>query len=174
MQPSLVIGIDPGLSGALAVLDGICVTATRLPTYTITVNGKSRTKIDTKALRANIRDLADFGVSLCVIEEVGGIARQSTSAAFNFGYTCGQIREICEAASLRVEMVHPITWRGKLGVYGHSRRTGADKKAASREVATRLWPDSAHQWRKKTWDGPAEAALIGEYGRRYLLTSSPP
>lgn len=105
---------------------------------------------------------------MCVIEQVGGIARQSAAAAFNFGATCGIIREICEAAGLRVEMVPPQSWRGKLGVFGHVRRTGAEKKDASRAVASELWPADAHQWARKTHDGPAEAALLAEYGRRFM------
>lgn len=149
-------------------MSGDRATTWQLPTVTATVNRKERTKIDGAGLRAIIAGLHAMGVDMFIIERVNGIARQSASASFNFGYTCGRIAEMCEATGARVETVPPQTWRGQLGVFGLARKTGMDKKDASRAVASQLWPADAHQWSKKTWDGPAEAALIAEYGRRFF------
>jgi energy-converting hydrogenase Eha subunit A len=153
----------------MALLTPGGVTVAALPVLRSTRNGKMLTVFDVKAFRAAVEPLADLGVDVCVIELVGGISGQSASAAFNFGRTCGMIAAVCEHLFPRVAYVPPATWRGKLGVHGYARRTGIEGKDASRAVATELWPADAAQFRRKKDDGPAEAALLAEYGRRFLL-----
>ena len=164
------MGIDPGLTGAIAYLDSDGrVTTYRLPVYKVIKTKKQRSFIDGHMLRQMLEAAAMFSPVCCVLEDVGGITGQSASAAFNFGFSCGRIAEAIESAGIPLLMVRPQEWRAKTGVYSHSRQfpTG-DTKDASRAVATALWRLDADQWIKKGDDGRCEAALMAEYGRRSL------
>lgn len=168
-----VIGIDPGLQGATALNQcGERIDTWPMPIHKVQhdTSRKNRvsTRIESNALRALASDLALLQPKLCVIELVGGRPRDSAHAAFNFGVTCGRIAEIFEATGIRIEYVAPVVWRAKLGVRAYAAQHGLDTKESSRHIASQLWPASAHQWKLKTYDGHAEAALLSEYGRRFL------
>lgn len=167
MAGTLIIGIDPGLTGALATLAGGRVTTWRLPTVSIRVDGKARRELNILALREHIESLAMAGDALVIIEKVGGIKGQGAASSFIFGETVGMIRCVCEVSGLTPVRVHPIAWKARLGVTALKRREKIDGKEASRRVASALWPADAHQWRRKGDDGCAEAALLAEYGRRF-------
>lgn len=106
------------------------------------------------------------------IEEVGGRPGDGAHRAFRFGLVCGQIREAFEAAGHSVRFVSPAVWRAKLGVRSYAAQHALDTKTSSRRLAAELWPSSASQWAKATYDGHAEAALIAEFGRRFPNYSS--
>jgi len=167
------IGIDPGLSGAVALNYGTHVETWRIPSVRVANSARRKnrvsTHVDGAALRALASDLALLQPKLCVIELVGGRPRDSAHGAFNFGMTCGRIAEAFEATGVPLAYVAPVVWRAKLGVRAHATQHQLDTKESSRRIASQLWPASAKQWALKTYDGHAEAALLSEYGRRFLV-----
>lgn len=151
-----ILAIDPGLDGALALrAPGAPLVIADMPTEMRRLaNGKERRVIDYETLVRSIGQaaLCDY---VLVIEDVGGIPGQAASAAFKFGEGVGVIVGAAMACRMRIERVHPATWKSAL-------RVSADKNEA-RARASELMPDSAHHWPLKKHDGRAEAALLAYY-----------
>ena len=146
----MIIGIDPGLSGAIAFMsdEGYLIGVVDMPT--IDVVGKK--KVSPQMLVSLLEDYDD--VKMVVIEEVGAMPGQGVTSMFNFGYSAGILAGVC--AGLRMPMVfyRPAAWKRAAGV-------PADKGAA-RQMAQRLWPGSRDFDRAKD-DGRAEAALLARW-----------
>lgn len=169
MENSLVVGIDPGTSGAIALVD----SRGRVSTYDIPCHKVKRGKtvklrLDNVRLQALANALTAVGPVCVFVEDVGGLPGQSAPAAFTFGATCGAIAQAFIAAGAAIEPVTPQVWKKRLGV--------PKDKDSARAVASRLLPAGAHLWPLVKHDGRAEAALIALWGLRFgiLAQESPP
>lgn len=162
----LILGIDPGLSGAMALYDpeGGLLSVTDVPTLELLKAGKKRRTYDPYEI-ARLIDVSAAEIGLVMCEQVSAMpARGPTGEArsmgaqssFAFGEVFGFLKGVCTAHFLRVETVVPQTWRKAMGVKG-----GKDE---SRARASVLMPKQAGNWRLKKHDGRAEAALIAMYG----------
>lgn len=156
-----VLGVDPGLSGALALYDQHrdlhMLEIIDMPTLQITTNGKKRRQIDLYAL-ANWMDLHSSQIGKAVIEQVGAMPGQGVSSCFKFGESFGIVKAMVAANVIPMDLVHPRTWKKHFGLT-------ADKDA-SRLHASRLLPQFSHLWARAIDDGRAEAALLALYGSR--------
>jgi len=151
-----ILGVDPGLSGAMAMLNAGAVDVFDIPTTTRTVNKKEKRQIDPYQLAAWLeiqRPLIQFAV----IEQVGTMPGQGVTSAFNFGFTTGCIHGIIAACGIEIRTVPPQVWKRKYGLLGQN-------KDASRGEASRRFPQFTHLWQLKKHDGRAEAALLALYG----------
>lgn len=156
-----VIGIDPGLDGAMAIMSVAGEWRTVVcPTPTTAAKSKgSRRVFDSWVMADLIRGAAKHGrIDLVVLEQVGVRPGEGAVGAFSFGRGVGIWEGICAAMGLSVERPTPQRWKGKLGV-------PTDKQAA-RVHAMGLFPGVSLA-RKKD-HGLAEALLLAEYGRRSL------
>lgn len=150
----IVVGIDPGVSGAIAVINhGGEVICWDMPA--IEVRGKRR--LDAGGLA---RLLVDIGpAAMTVVEDVQGVQGSGATSAFNFGRGIGVIEGVLVALDRPHTFVRPQQWTKDLCV-------GADK-GAHRLMAQRLWPTDAHQFARVKDDGRADAALLAHWwGRR--------
>lgn len=142
---SAILGIDPGLSGAWALLfPDNSVTAGDLPT----VAGEIDVPTLAKLLRA-----AD--IAFAVVEDVHAMPGQGVSSTFKFGRAHGAVLGCLLTLEIPVHPVPPTRWKKHL-------RLSADKEA-SRALALRTWPASDCFGRKKD-HGRAEAALLALWG----------
>jgi crossover junction endodeoxyribonuclease RuvC len=154
MPEHRILGIDPGLGGALALLtSGGELTVRDMPCFEIERGGKNKRQADTRALVDLIRRLRP---TYCVIERVGAMPGQGVTSMFAFGRVAGQIDGIIAALEIPVSYVSPQVWRKTLQV-----PAGKD---GSRLRASELMPRYAEFWRLKKDDGRAEAALIALWG----------
>lgn len=161
----LILGIDPGLYGALALYDPATHALQVFDVPTLNV-GKGKTRkniVDEYALARAVDDVA-AQVSAVWLEKVGTRPGEGPVGAFSFGHTYGLIRGVCVANFLTIEDVTPQKWKGALGVL-------ADKDHARRR-ASALLPRSAHLWPLKKHADRAEAALIAIYGARQAQAST--
>lgn len=163
MSAPIVIGVDPGLSGAICVLSESGVTTFDMPTVEVKKGKTLKRRLDVANLLFLVRNLTDGTRPYVFIEDVGGLPGQSAAGAFSFGVTVGAIQAVLTACDLPFQAVHPIKWKPALNVRG--------SKDASRLMASQLWPSCAGQWSRKKDDGRAEAALIAEWGRRHLAAT---
>jgi len=148
------LGIDPGLTGALALLTPLEVAVFDMPT--IEVRGKRR--IDLPALRDILVD--DVGpVDLVIVEQVQGVQGSGATSAFNFGYGAGAIEAMLVTLERPVQYVTPQRWTQALGV-------GSDK-GLHRQTAARLFPHQAALFKRVKDDGRADAALLAWWGSRF-------
>lgn len=152
-----VVGIDPGKSGAIAVVCHNSEDAAVWDMPTVKV-GKTKEAIVAARLK---RIIADAHPDLVVIERVHSMPKQGVASMFSFGYSCGLVEGVVAALGLPYIFVTPQAWKKVLLA-----SLPKDGKDSSRLVATQLWPHLTEVLAPKTKDGRADALLIAEYGLR--------
>ncbi len=171
-----VIGIDPGLSGALTHYGrSCCLEIVDMPTFQMVINKKVRKRLDMVTLFQYFELKQMMGAELAVIEAVGGRPQQGASAAFVFGYTVGAIFAICVALRIPVETVTPQVWKQTMRVPGKKTKEGKADRGYEGKIITRA--DEIMPQHRDMWRGPeggrrvdrAESALIAKYGHDFLL-----
>lgn len=153
---TLTIGIDPGLNGALAVLDsaGELVSLTDLPI----VRDHSLAWVDGGELQSLLLNALSERPARAYVERVSAMPGQGVASSFQFGVGFGSLLSILQAMSIPLIFVTPSVWKRSYGI-------GKDKHA-SLHKARLLYPAADLHLAKH--DGRAEALLIAEYGRRHL------
>lgn len=150
---ALYLGVDPGLTGALALLhaDGSMHSVEDLP---VMARGKGRVKheIDPAALARLIRPHA-MDIKLAVVEQVGSMPGQGVASVFSMGHSLGCIVGVVQALDIPLRLVPPSVWKKRAGI-------SSDKNLA-RSEAIRLWP-AAPLDRVKDHNR-AEALLLARY-----------
>lgn len=153
---TLVIGIDPGLTGAIAAVDGetLCWVED-MPV----ANGAIAVALLTK-----LYSVEEYGPwDLCLdtpvaIEHVHSMPGQGVSSTFKFGMSYGVMLGFF-GRHHRITHVAPTEWKSTF------RLNGKDKDAA-RALAIELWPAQAELFRRKKDIGRADAALIALHHSR--------
>ncbi len=170
----IIIGIDPGLSGACAVLDHNGMRAVfDLPTVDLPGKGSVRRRVHGPGLAAALRQHWPAGESaVAFIEELsagGKRARpgeQMSSSAQTIGSqyrTRGTIECTLEMLRLEVIPVHARSWKSFFGLIGEEDAT--KRKAAGLDMARRLYPGRPEL--KRAMDhNRGEALLIAHWGMR--------
>ena len=151
-----ILGIDPGLGGAMAIYSTksfICVHD---------IPRSIDSGIDAVALAALVDRLnrAYPGIT-AVVERVSSMPRQA--GAFAFGLSTGIIHGCLASAGIPFELVSPSVWKAKMGLTKFPDETYAENKTRARALATQLFPALAPQFKRVKDDGRAEALLIAVY-----------
>lgn len=157
---SVVVGVDPGLSGALAFYDTVTgdFHVLDMPTRWITRNGKRRRQIDCVKL-GTLLDTYTAGRDVrAYVEQVGAMPGQGVTSMFSFGRACGVIDGGLGAMGVDPVYVIPRTWQKAVQL-----DKGAGKGIA-RQRAAAMWPAHAAQFARNKDDGRADASLILVYG----------
>jgi crossover junction endodeoxyribonuclease RuvC len=143
---TMIIGIDPGLSGAIAIIeDGRLIYIDDMPT----VMAKKKSRVDVRSLRGLLLDVDGFDTTPPVyLEQVSSMPMRGVLIALGF----------------TVHDVTPQTWKFNVGLRAVAGATTKDRKNASRACAIELFPNCAHLFARAKDDGRAEAALIAYYG----------
>jgi len=155
----IVLGVDPGRTGGLAVVDslsGELIDAIEMPVLEV------RKKVTLDAARAGDW-LEQMAPDIGVVELVNAMPRQGVASSFQFGRMFGAAEALVGNWTLRQDYVTPTVWKGKMGL--------SSNKNASRDLATRLFGRKAGDWHWKLvrQDGVAEAALIALYYIRHVM-----
>lgn len=150
----MLIGIDPGAGGALALIDGSGKIAAveDMPT----TEHKGRRRVNPVALAGIVRQWAP---AAAILEQVHSMPRDGAVGAFAFGKSTGIVVGVLGALRIPLTEVPPQEWKRVLRVPA--------MKDAARARATQLLPGASHLWPLKKHDGRAEAALIALWGARH-------
>lgn len=156
----IVLGIDPGSTGALATID--------------TETGESKVwdfpkldkDIDCNSLVSILKEIGK--VDLCVIEHVWSLPGQGSAVGFKFGKNVGIAHMVPAILECRFELVTPIKWKKYFSVNGTKGEVKKQLKEKAILKAKQLFPEH-NKILLKSKDGRAEALLIAEYGKRALL-----
>lgn len=153
------IGVDPGLSGAVALYDpdGPELHVIDMPTHAITVGRSKRRQLDLYQL-GQWFDLHGPSVKRAIIEEVSAMPKQGVSSTFAFGFAAGAVQGIVAAQFIPMQLVRPHQWKRALGL--------TSDKDASRRLASRMLPRFSSLWARVKDDGRAEATLLAIYGSK--------
>jgi len=156
LMSALVLGLDPGLGGALALLtsDGVLIDVVDMP---VLADGAAGRRTLNGALLA--AQVCAWGPTRAFCELVGPRPGEGPVGAFSFGRCRGVIEGTLAALAVPVEMIAPAWWKRRMGI-----PPGADKKDMARSEAIRRWPARADLFAQVKDDGRAEAALIGVAG----------
>lgn len=162
--PTFILGIDPGLHGALAFYEphsGDLVIAD-VPTVNVKENGALKTKPDIYSLGILLDHWRPL-IRFAVIEKVSAMPGQGVTSCFNFGDVYGVLRGAVAANIIPMHDVRPVEWKRALRLKG-----GKENKDESRQLASKIAPHHASKWGLKKHDGRAEAFLLAWYGEKYL------
>jgi hypothetical protein len=147
----IIIGIDVGASGGIAILgDGAVRTEDKLQESEI---------VDTLDSLCTVANMEGWEL-VAYIEEVGGFIgkAQPGSAMFKFGRNFGFWLGVLASCRIKTVLVKPQVWqKGLSGLQGIK---GTERKKALKEHACRLYPDL------KVTLANCDALLIAEYGAR--------
>lgn len=152
------MGIDPGFSGAIAVLNvlGQIVDVFDMPIIPDSLVNP-RPRICGKTVSTILSKVEDPTV---VIESVHASPQMGVTSAFRFGEGYGTLGGVFASLNLKVFSVLPTIWKAHFNL--------DQNKNKSRTLAKKFFPESDKFNRAKD-DGRAEAALIAVFGMRKFL-----
>ncbi len=137
-----LLGIDPGVHGAIAVFS----------------TGDRRVSvIDIPDTTAGLHDaiMALPPIALCMIEKPYYPKIIGTANVAKIAMAYGKVISALHFKGIPVTEVRPADWKAALNL--------SSAKSASREQASLTFPDDAAQWARVKDDGRAEAALLAWY-----------
>ena len=151
-----IIGIDPGLSGAIAIVQNNKVLA--IYDMPVMAEGKKNKKQLNSAQLVNlIKENTENEDEIAVIvEQVNAMPGQGVTSMFNFGQTFGAIKGICAALKLPIFFVRPSKWKKYFELINCS-------KDSSRTKVIEMYPSLANQLSKKKDVNKSDAILIARF-----------
>ena len=153
---SRVIGIDPGASGAIALLvSGVLVSVHDMPTVTVERNKAQKRQVCPAGLSLLMQQLSPHKA---IVEKVGARPGQGVSSMFSFGRSVGIIEGVLAAKQIPVTFTTPQAWQKQSGA--------AKGKDGSRQRVMELFPSQAHLFARVKDDGRADAVLIALAGTK--------
>ena len=144
------LGIDPGKSGAMAILEerGDVISSIR---------HDNTTEHDRCGW---VKKWADM-IEMCVLEKVHAFPGQGVSTTFTFGESYGKSQGMILLAGIPFELKTPRTWQKSLSIKKKKKsESQTDFKRRLKGMAQQLFPD------EKIVNANADAYLIAEYCRR--------
>ena len=151
-----IIGIDPGLSGAIAILENnIVLNIFEIPVMS---EGKKNKRQLNSAMLVNLlkENINNDEEVVVVVEQVNAMPGQGVTSMFNFGQTFGAIKGICAALELPIYFVRPSKWKKYFELINSS-------KDASRTKAIEMYPKLSNQLSKKKDVNKSDAILIARF-----------
>lgn len=161
----ILLGIDIGLSGAVASIDAAGrAHVVDLPTVPA---GKSR-RICGRALILLLRQLVPANEACTVVfEDVRARPQGNKGAHGNTMHSQASlvgsraaIETVLDITGWQRKAVQPASWKRAFGLIGK-------EKDAARQVALQLFPGLADELRLKKSHNRADSLLLAQYGRRF-------
>ncbi len=137
-----IIGIDPGLSGGIAILEDNKIKC--MFDMPVMADGKKNKRQLNRAflvqlIKENIKNIED---TVVIVEQVNALRGQGVTSMFNFGQTFGAIKGICAALALPIFFVRPAKWKKHFELINPS-------KDASRTKVIEMYPLVSEELSKK-------------------------
>ena len=152
----IIFGVDPGISGAISVLENKKVIEVfDMPTM---IDGKkSKRQVNGAQVTNIIKERLDKNKEIIVVvEHVNAMPGQGVTSMFNFGQSFGVIKGISSALSLPIYFVRPTKWKKHFNLI----KTNKD---ASRTKVIQVYPTISGKLSRKKDSNKADAILIARY-----------
>ena len=150
----MIIGIDPGFSGAIAFLYPDNVLHIKdMPIRAI----MNRKQVDGHAFALILKAYKYRGAAFAAIEDVHSMPGQGVTSTFRFGYNAGILLGVLQALDIKVLRIKPSVWKVALGL--------SSDKSKSLTLAKKLFPAYKEYFTRAKDDGRAEAALLAHFAR---------
>lgn len=160
----MIVGIDPGLNGAIAIIepDTREITIFDTPTLSIKSKTKNKNEYDIQKMVEILSDNAGV-IRAVYLEKVHSMPGQGVASMFSMGYGYGLWIGILAALKIPYNLVIPQQWKKKM-LAGMTSEEKQNKKTSIIR-AQQLYPDAKIFGVKGGGkDGRAEALLIATYG----------
>ena len=154
----LIIGIDPGISGAICFFeDGQVREILEMPTMADGKKNKRQVngpqiynEIFLRITKFSKKDI------FVVIEQVSAMPGQGVTSMFNFGQSFGVLKGICSAMQISMHFVRPAKWKKYFGLI-------KTEKDASRTKVIEIFPYISSELSRKKDSNKADAVLIASF-----------
>jgi len=161
----IIIGIDPGISGAISILENKKILEV-YDTPTMIDGKKNKKQINSAQVTNIIKErLKDGKEVIVVVEHVNAMPGQGVTSMFNFGQSFGVIKGICAALGLPIYFVRPTKWKKHFNLI----KTNKD---ASRTKVIEAYPEISSKLHRKKDSNRADAILIALYFNDTQLQST--
>ena len=151
-----IFGIDPGLSGAIALLeDNKVLEVIELP---VMAEGKKNKRQLNSAQLSNFisKNVTSIDNTAVIVEQVNAMPGQGVTSMFNFGQSFGVLKGICSAMQLSMIFVRPAKWKKYFGLI-------KTEKDASRTKVIEIFPYISSELSRKKDSNKADAVLIASF-----------
>jgi crossover junction endodeoxyribonuclease RuvC len=150
----ITIGVDPGLSGAIGILnEGRYVDVVDMPIVS-KGSGSVKNEVDPIGLIKILRNYAPADeYVMAVLERVNAMPGQGVSSVFSLGDSFGCARSAIAACRFEMTYIAPTQWKK------HFKLTS--DKEMSRALAIRMFPDAPLNLKKHS--DRAEALLMARW-----------
>ena len=154
----LIIGIDPGISGAICFFEnGQVKEIINMP---VMADGKKNKRQINGPQTYNeiLKRINKFQKKdiIVVIEQVSGMPGQGVTSMFNFGQSFGVLKGICSAMQLSMFFIRPAKWKKYFGLI-------KTEKDASRTKVIEIFPYISSELSRKKDSNKADAVLIASF-----------
>ena len=154
----LIIGIDPGIKGAICILkDGVVIDVFDMPVMPVGKKNKSQvngSQVYNEILKV-IENEGKQDVKV-VIEQVSAMPGQGVTSMFNFGQSYGVLKGIFSAMQIPMDFVSPVKWKKHFNLIN-------TQKDSSRTKAIEFFPYISHKLSRKKDANKADAILIASF-----------
>jgi crossover junction endodeoxyribonuclease RuvC len=163
----VIIGIDPGLNGAIAVITPEAYAVHDIPVLEVKKGKSVKRRYNAveiaRIIKTVLTNAAVKNQNVEVwLEDVHAMPGQGVTSMFSMGRGLGIYEGIVSAIGLPLQYISPITWKKKV-----MNGQGKEKDAAVYK-AQQLFPNAVLTTpRGRLLDGRAEALLIAYYGMKY-------
>lgn len=178
-RPRLILGVDPGLTGGLAVYDplrGLCDRTIPMPTIAVPnkrkyVTDKTGRPVMQPISRENRLIIDPYGLShfighwaseiqYAVIEDVHAMPGQGVSSMFTFGRALGMVQAAVASYMIPIYFIKASVWKSGMNL--------SKDKRKSLEMAREMFPANAEDFQLLKHDGRAEALLLAVFASRHI------
>ena len=154
----LIIGIDPGITGAICFFeDGELKDVIDMPT--MASGNKNKKQINGSQIfneiSLRIQNYKSENINV-IVEQVSAMPGQGVTSMFNFGQSFGVLKGVCAAMQLPIFFVRPAKWKKHFDLINSS-------KDASRTKAIEMYPSISDQLSKKKDVNKSDAILIARF-----------
>ena len=154
----LIIGIDPGITGAICFFeDGELKDVIDMPT--MASGNKNKKQVNGNQLYNEIKSrLSEINQdeACVVVEHVTAMPGQGVTSMFNFGQSFGVLKGVCAAMQLPIFFVRPAKWKKYYDLIN-------SQKDSSRVKAIEMFPKFSSMLSRKKDTNKADAMLIANY-----------
>jgi crossover junction endodeoxyribonuclease RuvC len=145
------LGVDPGLSGALAIVEtfnGVPTLIDAIDMPSVGTGAKARVDVIAEA-----QWIGKHAPSTAYVERAQAYPGQGASSGFSYGRAAGAIEAAITLCSIPMTLVEAASWKRRLHL------PGKDKEAA-RQKALQLFPGAHALLARRKDHGRAEASLL--------------
>ena len=155
-----IAGIDPGLTGAIAMMDVRAISTILVDIIDVPITGSgAKQSVDVILLQEWIQR---HGPRHAFLERAQAMPRQGSSSGFKYGRCTGALEATLLLCAVPLVVVEPSRWKR------HFHLQGADKEGA-RQLTIRMFPREHRFFARRKDHNRSEAVLIGVYGAQTVL-----